>query len=74
MNTQDQQDNYQKDVIIRKQQKEIEKLQQEVNALKVAQSGISNNQSNSDTVMPLSFTTKNNKSFWQGNSLFNKAG
>ncbi len=73
MNTLKQQSIYEKDAIIRKQAKQIEKLQLEVNALKISLSG-SSIKNNSNVVTPLTFKEKHQNTFWQSESLLNRAG
>lgn len=72
MNTYKKQSNYEKDATIRRQRKKIEKLQQEINALKVVLSSTPSNQSACNQVTTLSFETEPYKSFWQGDRLFNR--
>lgn len=67
-------DNYENTATIRKQAKQIEKLQQEINALKVAASGATiETFSNDKTITRLPINTLRHKSIVQGNSLFNRA-
>jgi len=64
---QNKRDNYESAAIIRKQVKQIKKLQQEVNALKVAIS-------NDKTISRLPTKTLRHKRTWQGESLLNRTG
>ena len=73
MNTIKQQSIYEKDALIRKQAKEIEKLQLEVNALKISLSGSSLNKNNDSNVTPLPMNNDHQNTFWQSERLFNRA-
>ena len=73
MNTIKQQSIYEKDALIRKQAKEIEKLQLEVNALKISLSGSSLNKNNDGNVTPLPMNNDHQNPFWQSERLFNRA-
>ena len=73
MNTISQQSIYEKDALIRKQAKQIEKLQLEVNALNVSLSGSSLAKINDDIVTPLLKNSDDKNTFWQSESLFNRA-
>ena len=73
MNTINQQSIYEKDALIRKQTKQIEKLQLEVNALKISLSGLSLDKINDDIVTPLPMNSDDKNTFWQSESLFNRA-
>ncbi len=74
MNTLKQQSIYEKDTIIRKQTKQIEKLQLEVNALKISLSGSLLNKKNNNVATPLPLNSEQQNTFWQGESLFRRAG
>jgi len=75
LSAQNRRDNYENAAIIRKQAKHIEKLQQEVNALKVANSGVASETiSNDKTIARLPIKTLRYKPTWQGESLFNRTG
>ena len=67
LSAQNKRDNYESAAIIRKQVKQIKKLQQEVNALKVAIS-------NDKTISRLPIKTLRHKRTLQDESLFNRTG
>lgn len=65
-------DKYEAEAIQRKHQKHIEKLQLEINALKVIHSGISLNDKQSET--PLRLKAKQQKAHWQNKLTFSTTG
>ena len=72
MNTISQQSIYEKDALIRKQAKQIKKLQLEVNALKISLSGSPLNKDNDNIVTPLARNSEHQNIFRQSESLFNR--